>query len=409
MLERIHIQGFKSLRDVEVELAPLVVVFGPNAAGKSNFLEALMLLARLVREPSLAEAFGSGIRGYPLEAFSIPEGGIEAFYRSYQEEHGVGLDLIADVRLGEERVRYRIEPFIDAPSGDLVITGERLERISEGGQRVGDALIDRPRLANIFDEVRFVPEVEPEQWASRTLASADVAGPLAQALRAELSAWRLVHLDPRDTMRRPQPPRDTDGIGERGELLVPFLHRLAHKHPKAFAAVLRGVQAIIPSVEAIITELVPSRGEIDLKVKQDGTWYSARVLSEGTLRVMAVCAMAAAPNATGLLAFEEPENGVHPRRIEVITSILAHAARKRQVILTTHSPLVVGQVCRLLREGELAPEQVRLLRCSSGPEGTKLRPFDPFPVLDDAEIRATLADKEDSDIIQAMLVRGWLD
>ena len=34
MLERMRIQGFKSLRDAKVELAPLVVLFGPNAAGK---------------------------------------------------------------------------------------------------------------------------------------------------------------------------------------------------------------------------------------------------------------------------------------------------------------------------------------------------------------------------------------
>lgn len=78
MLERLHIQGFKSLRNTTVELAPLTVVFGPNAAGKSNLLEALLLLARLVGERTLSEAFAEGIRGYPLEAFSLPPGGMEA-------------------------------------------------------------------------------------------------------------------------------------------------------------------------------------------------------------------------------------------------------------------------------------------------------------------------------------------
>ena len=77
MLERIRIQGFKSLRDAKVELAPLVVLFGPNAAGKSNLLEALLLLSRLVGERTLSEAFAEGIRGYPLEAFTLAEGGLE--------------------------------------------------------------------------------------------------------------------------------------------------------------------------------------------------------------------------------------------------------------------------------------------------------------------------------------------
>ena len=47
MLKRIHIRGYKSLEDVEVNLSQLVVLFGPNAAGKSNFLDALQLLSKL--------------------------------------------------------------------------------------------------------------------------------------------------------------------------------------------------------------------------------------------------------------------------------------------------------------------------------------------------------------------------
>ena len=44
MLKRVKIQGYKSLEDVEVQLQPLSVFFGPNASGKSNFLDALQLL-----------------------------------------------------------------------------------------------------------------------------------------------------------------------------------------------------------------------------------------------------------------------------------------------------------------------------------------------------------------------------
>ena len=40
MLTRIRIKGYKSFHDVEVRLSPLAVMFGPNAAGKSNLLDA---------------------------------------------------------------------------------------------------------------------------------------------------------------------------------------------------------------------------------------------------------------------------------------------------------------------------------------------------------------------------------
>ena len=57
MIRRIHIQRYKSLRDVDVTLKPLSVLFGPNAAGKSNFIDALQLLSRIAGSRSLKEAF----------------------------------------------------------------------------------------------------------------------------------------------------------------------------------------------------------------------------------------------------------------------------------------------------------------------------------------------------------------
>ena len=68
MLKRVHIKGYKSLADVEVALEPLVVLFGPNASGKSNFLDALRLLSRLGASRTLREAFDPPYRGAPLES-----------------------------------------------------------------------------------------------------------------------------------------------------------------------------------------------------------------------------------------------------------------------------------------------------------------------------------------------------
>jgi predicted ATPase len=46
MLPRLAIRGFKSLEDIELQLPPLAVLAGPNAAGKSNMLDAIQMLAR---------------------------------------------------------------------------------------------------------------------------------------------------------------------------------------------------------------------------------------------------------------------------------------------------------------------------------------------------------------------------
>jgi hypothetical protein len=68
MIRRIHVQRYKSLRDVTVVLEPLSVLFGPNAAGKSNFIDALQLLSRIAGSRSLKEAFEPPYRGKPMES-----------------------------------------------------------------------------------------------------------------------------------------------------------------------------------------------------------------------------------------------------------------------------------------------------------------------------------------------------
>ena len=75
MLKRIRIRGYKSLEDVEVRLSQLVVLFGPNAAGKSNLLDALQLLSKLGTSRTLKEAFEPPYRGKPLESFTIGKKG----------------------------------------------------------------------------------------------------------------------------------------------------------------------------------------------------------------------------------------------------------------------------------------------------------------------------------------------
>jgi len=76
MLRRIHIRGYKSLADVRVELKPLSVIFGPNAAGKSNFLDTLQLVSRLATSRTLREAFEPPYRGTPLESFTFDAAGV---------------------------------------------------------------------------------------------------------------------------------------------------------------------------------------------------------------------------------------------------------------------------------------------------------------------------------------------
>src|SRR6516164_5002885 len=96
MLRHLKIQGFKSLERVEVDFPRLTVLFGPNAAGKSNLLEAVQMLSRIGTSRTLSDAFTGPIRGYPLEAFSFPKGGLPELLRKPEAQFTLEAKLDCD-------------------------------------------------------------------------------------------------------------------------------------------------------------------------------------------------------------------------------------------------------------------------------------------------------------------------
>jgi len=79
MLKSLKVQGFKSLNELSVAFPRLTVLFGPNAAGKSNLLEAVQALSRIGTCNTLADALAPPIQGYPVESFAFGAGDSVSF------------------------------------------------------------------------------------------------------------------------------------------------------------------------------------------------------------------------------------------------------------------------------------------------------------------------------------------
>lgn len=167
MLKRIHIRGYKSLEDVEVRLSQLVVLFGPNAAGKSNLLDALQLLSKLGTIRTLKEAFDLPYRGKPLESFTIGQKGIKGLLEQERLAFSIEVDLILSAavvksvnrqileirrphgmveskersklpaRVRERDLRYRIEVEMLPRSGVLRVADEYLAALNSKGAPTG--------------------------------------------------------------------------------------------------------------------------------------------------------------------------------------------------------------------------------------------------------------------------------
>ncbi len=211
------------------------------------------------------------------------------------------------------------------------------------------------------------------------------------------------------TARSPeQAPAPVTDVGIHGESIAPFLNHLKARHPRHFAAVFRLLWAMIPGIEALEVGLNEDRGTLDLSVRQNGVRCSTRILSEGTLRVLALAAVAVNP-WSGSVALEEPENGVHPRRLQRIASLLLELSTERQVIVATHSPILVDAVIREIRENE-ATNRTGFFNVRRGETGTVIEPFDFLgPLFRETRVLEALADGAEDAVFEGLVLRGLLD
>lgn len=409
MLKRLVIRGFKSLDNVAVSFPRLAVLFGPNAAGKSNLLDAIQALSRIGTQRTLADALGEPIRGYPIEAFTFPSGGLVDLL----SQDAPRFSLEADLTIAKETYRYRIEVEINPKSGRLATADEYLTRLNAKGEPKGSAAIER-----VEDRFRVrrqsgggKPRFEPLRQNYAILSDPRLgspAYPYIERIRQELADWRTYYLDPRVAMRTARPPSDVRDIGVLGEYIAPFLYKLRAEHPKHFDTIVRTLRSIIPSVESLDIDLDKRRGTLDLLVRQGEIDYSSRIISEGTLRVLALCSIAVNPWGGSLLAFEEPENGVHPRRLELIAQLLLYLALDggRQVIVTTHSPLF----CDAMLKAAQSNDEVGLFNVRRVNRVTQVKPFDVTgPLFKDKEIAKALTSGTEDGLFESLILRGIID
>jgi predicted ATPase len=407
-------QGFKSLEQIDdLEFPRLAVFAGPNAAGKSNLLDAIQMVARAGTQRTLAEALSKPIRGLPAEAFTLPSGGLaELMDRKLARfELWASLELPSNGR-GPERVRYAVRIETEPRGGTLSVDEESLTALSADWLPKGLPRIETANDALLLRrQGQSQPRHEPLHANHTLLSDSRLSGslyPLFDRVRQELRTWRTYYLDPQDAMREAVGPREVEDIGSRGEHIAPFLYGLKLRQPKAFAAVERSLRAIIPAISGLDVDLDPKRGTLDIQIGQDGTLFSSRVVSEGTLRVLALCAIAVTATH-GLVAIEEPENGVQPQRLDRIAELLSSTVRRgsAQFVLTTHSP---GFVAAMLHRSREASESIGLFGVSRSGRATDIRRIRlDESLFTDAAINELLQEPDERDKITALVQRDWLD
>ena len=425
MIRRVKIQGYKSLRDVSIQLQPLMLIIGPNAAGKSNLFDALGLLSRMATWDNFKEAFEPH-RGVPLEAFSLPDGGLPELLAQQSARFTFQVDVelseaaiaaaeqqIAQLREGpsdptprhkrwitERFLRYRLTAEMMITSGVLRVVDERLEALNR------DLSPSRRRLPFIQKvgnriHLRMEGQAHPSYFeigldhsvVSRSLYPPHY--PHITAFREELSRWRFYYLEP-GLMREEQPLERVDALATDGSNLAGFYNSLKSlSGGKQFQASVRVLRQLVPYLRDMDVTTSPD-GFLRLEVQENGARFSTRVISEGTLRILGLNAILTSPSVATVVGYEEPENGVHPRRLALIAEMLKNTARpgQLQVLINSHSPFLPAH---------FPPENI--LVCRRDGKETQFSPFASFgPLFADREIAAALDELETP--VHERIVRG---
>jgi len=302
MLKRVHIKGFKSLADVEVRLEPLTVLFGPNASGKSNLLDALLLLSKLGTSRTLKDAFDYPYRGKPIESFPLGRKGIEDLVEQERLAFSIEADLVLSEAVVDSvnrqirklrgsnaqaafresgrqpggvrarNLRYRIAIEMQPRSGTLRVADEHLAALNSKGELAGGR---KPFLERRGDKLHQRHEGRPQVTHQDRFLGHSILSmphypphhPHLVAARTELESWLFFYFEPRERMRAANPLKEARRIGPAGEELAAFLNTTKTDEPELFRCVEGELTALIPRVDGIQIE-VSDLGEVELRLTE---------------------------------------------------------------------------------------------------------------------------------------------
>lgn len=354
MISSFHIRNFKSYRDATLPLAPLTLLIGANASGKSNAIEAIRLMSMvgagrriddIVSEiHSSDELIRGNARDLPRDRHLPITLGCD-LAESEGNQLTLSLLLTEDdprvgnyPRLGDEVIQRRDGSSLYRASVSPDVWGERTMHIS-------NAAPDEAAHLLVPDQAAVFPWLE-------SLISHDPRRPVPSGIRqagAEFSRLlsRVGFFDPQPRRMRGYSYEGEKALQEDGANLSAVLHELSYLQEPA----LLDFVAPLPEQPFIgINFITTPRGDVMVRLTESyGKREEVRdapVLSDGTLRVLGIAAalLSAEPGST--IIIEEIDSGVHPSRAETLLRNIERIAKERdlRVLLTTHNPALLDRL-----------------------------------------------------------------
>jgi predicted ATPase len=393
MITRFKVNGFKNLVNVDLRFGPFTCIAGPNSAGKSNLFDAIRFLSHTT-EKTLIDAAKSvrseGQKNSDIRDIFHKTGNTFSNHISFEAEMIIP-DSTVD-HLGQKAesaittVKYTLEiKYNDSEEGELIqIEKEELVPITQSsaksnlyfsktnkwtnsiikGKRPNSASFistdsdkDGQKIVYIHQDQRMGKTGKRALQLPRTILSTITAEyPTACVTRHEIQSWMMLQLEPSALRKSDEfDKRKNAKIQANGENLPATLYRLNIENSEGdiYQQLSNRLSELVQGIKEINIDKDDKRELLTLMLKlKDGTIFPARSLSDGTLRFIGLAVLELDTTSTGVICLEEPENGIHPQKIDAMIQLLKDISTDtqyaidennplRQIIINTHSPIVV--------------------------------------------------------------------
>ena len=304
----IKLEGYKSLRECNLELRELNILIGPNGAGKSNFIGFFKLIQQILE--------GN------LQYYVSKSGGPDAFLHFGRKRTE---QLKAEIFFGNNGYKMALEP---TAANRLMFAKECFWWNVSGDYPVGSP----GHLESEAEKVKRKTEIY-----NHTVPP--------------MKAWRVYHFhDTSETalVKQVQPLNDNGHLKQDARNLAAFLFLLQNKHPESYDRIVKTVQLVAPFFGGFHLRKSPENTdqiELEWTEKGEDVPFKAHHLSDGTLRFICLATVFLQPEELqpDTILVDEPELGLHPYAINILAALIRSTSKTKQVIISTQSVTLLNE------------------------------------------------------------------
>lgn len=321
MIKNIKIKNYKSIKDGNIDLGKINILIGGNGAGKSNFINFLKLLNNIVEQK--------------LQNFIAENDGADnLLYYGQKESDFIMGEIIFDTDPNENKYGFILKP----TENDKMFFSD--ETIGFRGEKYikndGDFYIDEIAEANF--ETNLFLDSKKSNFRR-----------MSDHVKERLIEFKIFHFHDTSAAARVKKAcniEDNEFLKEDAGNLAAFLYKLQEKDAKALKRIEKTINMVAPYFEKFILKPSISNEEsirLSWKEKNSDKIFNASHLSDGTLRMICLTTLFLQPNLPKIIILDEPELGLHPYAISILSELIISATEKgTQVIISSQSVTLIN-------------------------------------------------------------------